>query len=499
MNSKTKIVPVDATREFMINELFFSTTNHKGIISFGNCVFTRVSNYRADEMIGKPHNMIRHPDMPRAVFKLLWDYLLADKPIAAYVKNLASDGRYYWVLALAAPIDGGGFLSVRFKPSSELFAIISDVYNELRAIERSFEDRGEGPKAGMHAAEARLGEILQAKGFAGYEAFMQAMLLRELKSRDGILSQEQRTIFPPLPSPRTDEGPLGATLRTLYLESQQMYQRINALYSQLEEYAKLNVQLCEQSQAILSLTGEFRLICLNLTVTSSRLGELGRTLSVISIHLGDASTQVATLVSALATQATTISKWLGETIFNLSWARLQFEMVIMYYHEILTALFLQGSHRESTTPINKLSDLRFAFGKTIESTGRSLHNLAKELTGLTIEIEDLRKAMLSLQITYVGGLVEASRLTENGIFNSIFADVRRHIDATKIELEAFSKAIAALDALSQQTPEIMHTVSIAKDHMKHGQDKLATIVNSSSTLCDRSSSATNNMPLSQAA
>jgi len=476
MHHNTKVVPINAPRDFAINELFFSTTDRKGIILSGNAVFSRVSHYSIKEMLGKPHNLIRHPDMPRAVFKLLWDYLLAGKPIAAYVKNMASDGRYYWVLALAAPVEGGGFLSVRFKPSSELFAIVSEVYTELRALEQTHEDGGKGPKAGMRAAEVRLGEILQSKGFADYDAFMQAMLLLELKSRDGILARERLAMFPSLPPHHTNEGDLGAALRALYRDSQQMYGQITRLYTQLDQYARLNERLSAHSQAILNLTGEFRLICLNLTVTSSRLGDTGHTLSVISTHLGEASSQVAGIVSQLTTQVATMSRWLGETIFCLGWARLQFEMVIAYYHEILATLTEQGDQAAAAAQLGRLADLRYAFCQTIERTDESLQGLAKELTGLSVEIEDLRKAMLSLQVTYVGGRVEASRLTENGIFASIFEDVRKHIEETKGELAGFSHVIEVLDRLADQTPQIMRTVSDAADEIRRDQEKLSGCV-----------------------
>lgn len=476
MSTKAKTVPINAAREFSIDELFFSTTNHKGIIAFGNTVFTRVSGYPAEDMIGKPHNIIRHPDMPRAVFHVLWDYLLAGKSIAAYVKNMAADGRFYWVLALATPIEGGNFLSVRFKPSSPLFPIIAEIYSELRAIELAHDERGEEPKAGMRAAAARLGEILQAKGFADYDAFMRAMLQLELKSRDTILAREHRNIFPPLPPSHAAEGQLGPALRAMYQESQKVYGQIHSLYAQLDQYAQLNEQLITQSRSILSLTSEFRLICLNLTATSSKLGDAGRTLSVIATHLGEASSRVAGIVSGLTKQVVTVSNWLGETIFSLAWARLQFEMVIVYYHEILTTIDEQGVGSEHAARLSRLGDLRFAFSKTIEHVGQSLQGLAKDLNGLTANAEDLRKAMLSLQVTYVGGLVEACRLTDDDIFTAIFEEVRSHINDTKAELLAFNDVIKVLNALAHQTPHIMHTVSNAAKQIQEDQEKLTGII-----------------------
>jgi len=178
-------------------------------------VFARVSGYSFEKLVGQPHNIIRHPDMPRAVFKLLWDHLHAGKLIAAFVKNMACDGRYYWVLALVAPTEGG-YISVRFKPSSPLRAVTEEIYRELRGIERQHDEQGQEPKAGMAAAGVRLGEILRAKGFADYGAFMRTALQAELKNRDEILAREGRNLFPALPHAQGDEGPLGAALRELY-------------------------------------------------------------------------------------------------------------------------------------------------------------------------------------------------------------------------------------------------------------------------------------------
>ena len=107
-------------RPLKAHELFFSTTNAKGVITSGNDVFSHASGYPLDEMIGKAHNIVRHPDMPRAVFQLLWDTISAGQPLAAYVKNRTSDDAYYWVLASVVPISDG-YLSVRLAPAGEHF------------------------------------------------------------------------------------------------------------------------------------------------------------------------------------------------------------------------------------------------------------------------------------------------------------------------------------------------------------------------------------------
>ncbi len=85
---------------FDFDELFFSRTDKRGKIRSGNSVFHRISRFEWDELLGKPHNVIRHPDMPRGVFWLMWERIRRGLPTSAYVKNRAKDGRHYWVYAI---------------------------------------------------------------------------------------------------------------------------------------------------------------------------------------------------------------------------------------------------------------------------------------------------------------------------------------------------------------------------------------------------------------
>jgi len=81
-----------AVHEVGVDQLFFSTTDARGVIRHSNNVFIELSRYRRDELSGAPHNIIRHPEMPGGAFKAMWDTLKAGSPFAAYVRNLAADG-----------------------------------------------------------------------------------------------------------------------------------------------------------------------------------------------------------------------------------------------------------------------------------------------------------------------------------------------------------------------------------------------------------------------
>jgi len=169
----------DREKTFGTGEVLFSRTDKRGVIKAGNDVFERISGYPLEKLIGAPHKIIRHPEMPKAVFHMMWDTIKADRPFAGYVKNLDADGAHYWVLALATPVNDG-YLSVRFKPGTEFFAKTKTLYDDIRDKER---DEGLDP---ADSADL-LVENLETQGFANYTAFAAQAAAAEIIARDKIL------------------------------------------------------------------------------------------------------------------------------------------------------------------------------------------------------------------------------------------------------------------------------------------------------------------------
>ena len=133
-----------------------SKTDARGVIQYANDVFLRVSAYPEDQVIGQPHSLIRHPEMPRGVFHLLWQTISAGQELFAYINNLAGDGAHYWVLAHVTPSfgpDGSvvGYHSNRRLPEPSAVAAIKPVYAQLRAEEARHRNAREAA-----AASARL-------------------------------------------------------------------------------------------------------------------------------------------------------------------------------------------------------------------------------------------------------------------------------------------------------------------------------------------------------
>jgi PAS domain S-box-containing protein len=167
----TTIATTGRSRTFGHDEVIVSKTDLQGRMTYVNDVFLEVSRYDEHEVLGMPHNMIRHPDMPRAVFSLLWQEIGAGREIFAYVNNLAKDGVNYWVLAHVTPtvLDGTivGYHSNRRVPDDSAVAAIEPVYSALVAEER----RHAKPTDALAASTLMLGDFLTERSVT-YDEFV---------------------------------------------------------------------------------------------------------------------------------------------------------------------------------------------------------------------------------------------------------------------------------------------------------------------------------------
>lgn len=130
-----QVLVSDREVPFPEGKLIVSRTDPQGILTHGNQSFVEMSGYSEAELIGQPHQILRHPDMPKAAFKDLWDTLARGKKWTGYVKNLRKDGAYYWVLAtVVANVRDGkvvGYTSVRRKPSRQRIDECIEQYRQM--------------------------------------------------------------------------------------------------------------------------------------------------------------------------------------------------------------------------------------------------------------------------------------------------------------------------------------------------------------------------------
>lgn len=168
---KNKITPVNRERVMRDEDFIVSKTDAKGRIVYANRIFMAFAGYREDELLGKQHNIVRHPDMPRTVFHMMWSTLKAGNEFFGYVKNMASDGSYYWTFANVTPTrdpQGNtiGYFSVRRKPKTEAIAYLQPLYASMLAKERSA-----GAKSAIQTSQPLLDDLMRQKG-ANYDEFI---------------------------------------------------------------------------------------------------------------------------------------------------------------------------------------------------------------------------------------------------------------------------------------------------------------------------------------
>lgn len=167
-----RLVPTGREVTFGDEEIIVSKTDLKGRITYANTVFCRVAGYSQAELLGQPHNLIRHPAMPRGVFKLLWDTIERGNEIFAYVLNLARSGDGYWVMAHVSPtFDANGTItsyhSMRRSPDPQAVDRVRPLYRAMLDLEAKYERRADG----IAASVAFLQGQLQSLGVT-YEQFV---------------------------------------------------------------------------------------------------------------------------------------------------------------------------------------------------------------------------------------------------------------------------------------------------------------------------------------
>lgn len=169
---RLEIQPTGKEVFFENDEIIVSKTDLNGKITYANETFLKIAGYTESEVLGMPHSMIRHPDMPACVFKLLWDTIASGEEIFAYVVNMAKNGDHYWVFAHVTPTfnDRGeitGYHSNRRVPEAASIAHVKELYATLRAEERKHADK----RSGLAASYAMLTATLQSQNLE-YEEFI---------------------------------------------------------------------------------------------------------------------------------------------------------------------------------------------------------------------------------------------------------------------------------------------------------------------------------------
>lgn len=388
---------------FTFEELFFSRTDSRGIIRAGNKIFQRVSMFEWEEMLGKPHNVVRHADMPKGLFWLFWDHLKRGEPIGAYVKNRTKDGRYYWVFAVATPMTDG-FLSVRLKPSSPLLGAIKQTYAELLAEER---EAGLSPQKSAQSLLRRLA----AHGFADYQAFMAQALAKEIRARDAHLGRAQ-----------------------------------DASISALLEIEGHTQTLLTHADAIFATYESNAYVPLNLQVQSIHLGDKGAGMGVIFKDYSILSEEIKTMMGQFMASTRTVAQTIRHGLFMSCTAKIQRELVSYFDQET------EDNHIDRTQEMAHLETQQRSYQAKVNEGIRAIAACIRQFQQ---DCASMKRLTMGLEVTRVMGKVESARLTDDG------SGLSELIGDLGVFQSTLSGALKEIEGLNRRISESMAGLSIS--------------------------------------
>lgn len=409
-NLEHSVSPEEA--KFDLSELFFSITKIDSTILSGNETFMRISGYTRDEIIGQYHNIIRHPDMPRVVFKTFWDFLNAGKSVAAYVKNRTKAGGYYWVFSVVFPLKEC-YISIRIKPNSQLFSSVKGIYSQLLKAQESLD---------MQESEALLFGILKSLGYRDYAHFMNEALVSELLMRKKLFveSEAKDDSF-------CSKSELKLKVEGLYCSSKKMLDRYAKWFEKIDEFGKIKLLFEEKSLVLSSLARDIVFLSLNASVASYRVDAYGETFGVLASDIRVNAKENDILIAKIDALSQSLSESLNEVIFLVSSISLQMEMITYFIRELF-----ENNNEELTQNVSFLFEL--------------VHLYNKKLSELVLVIDKtIQKSILHLntleqQIMYLGyiqiyGVIESARSNdESSGFTEIFLQLKSLIANTAQEV-----------------------------------------------------------------
>lgn len=321
----TRVRPTGAHHEVGINDMFFSTTDERGVIQESNNVFIRLSRYSRDQLAGAPHNIIRHPCMPGGAFYAMWNTLHAGKPFVAYVHNLAKDGSQYDVLATVTPLKAGGYLSVRMRACcTDIFNAASSIYEQVRELEDGYISQGCNRREAAEKGAGNIIEKLNGAGFPSYDEFQWTVLPAEVMRREAQVDGK-----PPRRDTATGE------LRIIHDAVHSVYDELNQWMGELERLGELSTQLKNAGEKInqeLDTTGRLtaQIEVLN-RESGARYEDILMPLRVWVQMRGIISAKIVSVVDGIAA----LDRTGAETRFGVALARLQTTMMANFVAELI--------------------------------------------------------------------------------------------------------------------------------------------------------------------
>ena len=349
----------DNEAPFNFDELFFSRTDARGYIQSGNSLFQKINEFSWEELLDRPHNVIRHPEMPKGVFHLFWNKLKAGQTVGAFVKNRTKSGKYYWVYALAMPIEQG-FVSLRIKPCGKIFEAVKEEYGKLLTLEKS-------RKLSPEASHQQLLQDLSDLGFKSYDSFMIEGLMQSLELREQQLKR--------LP------------IRSLV--------NLNTFLDEAKT-------IMEKTIVTLQSYKESAFVGLNLEIQTYKMGETAAPLAMVAGKYDAITKEIQTGLKDFKIAGELVLEKVVQSQFDICSGILQNEMVEKFKNEISDGTV--DSDREMKTLI--------MLRKTgLEKSVSSLRDVEREFMIFRQSCENLKTLSTDLEIVRLMGRIEVAKIS----------------------------------------------------------------------------------------
>lgn len=384
---------------FDVADVFYTRTDSRGVILAANSVFRRISGYDWSELNGAPHKLVRHPDMPKGIFYLMWEELKAGRAVGAYIKNLAKDGRHYWVYAIAAPYKSG-FMSVRQKPTGPNLAWIKPLYEDMIKAEAA----GASPAAS--AELIRTG--LKDKGFENYNIFQGRALAAEVQERATRLG---------IP----------------------VNQGCKRFLAMTDAIFQIELETAEMTEALKAI----RTVPMNMRILASRLENAGGPISAISVNYGSMLDEMATWVRIFTAGTESGFARIRDAVLN---GQMLFFVATMQQDFIATLRRETSTDGFETDLADEITSLSGQAEQYREAARAALRVVEIEAMRLSRSVLDMKRYVTGLSSTRMMCKIESATLSGPG---DALGGIVDQLDACQNEIETRLARIVELNTVIQ--------------------------------------------------
>lgn len=404
----------------------FSTTDESGKITGAGKSFCEISGYTAEQLVGSPHNIVRHREMPGGLFHLFWAQLATGKPIATYVLNLAADGASYWTLACVSPVKDGTYLSVHVQVSrQDHHENLRHAYDTARATERKMRAAGMSARDAAAESSSILEGLLVERGYGGFAAMAAVVLPDEVDAWDKLPR-------PQLPAAFVKDGHdvgrvLGAT--------REIDEELAVLRARLVEYTALARSLSTEAE---SLRGSVGNLSRTVTAAAAASEEVGGSAPV----LARAAAAAAALSDETSAHLQALPALLQATQAELMQLRVVVAMCVLHSAAAESFAVEIAKGEASGDAMGSLELLCAAIERTVAAVEREWNSVGVRVTEAADHIEEAADRLAKFQRMLLDWRNLVVRFRLSGQLSGMLGD----IDGQEVRSRARMKSLRDLAA-----------------------------------------------------